>query len=194
MPDYSEVQFTRRVAAQFTPSCPYVVGPTYAERRTPRFEYKPSAVGYSGGGYPRLRSSERGPESGNGSNDVFVPIHRLAALAWCYSGEHPIEEDSADLREHDVHHQLGFPSANLPEYISVESHGDHAKITRDQLRGWAKDAKREREKRQSEDYVPDEQACTDCGAEVKAQVDGTEYCLDCATTAAEGRDVSIELL
>lgn len=194
MPDYSDVQFTRWVAATFTPACPYVVGDTYATRPTPRFEFKAGAVGYTGGGYPRLRSSERGPESGHGSNDVFVPIHRLAALVWCYSGDHPLAEDAAHLREMDVHHELGFPSANLPEYISVESHSSHASITRDQLRGWAKDAKRERERRQSEEFVPDEQACAECGEEANAQVAGTDYCLSCATTAAKGRDVTVELL
>lgn len=175
--------------------CPYVVGETYAERDTPTFEFKPSATGYTGGGYARVRSIEHGPEvSRPGKGDVFVSIHRLAAVVWCYPEEMPLAEVTADLREHDVHHQLGMPSANLPDELATREHGDHSKITRTQQLAWTKDAKRERQRRQREDYVPDEQACAECGSEVKARVAGDRYCLDCATLAADGTDQSIELI
>ena len=36
----------------------YVVGDTYARRDTPRFEFKAGSPSHTGGGYPRLRSSE----------------------------------------------------------------------------------------------------------------------------------------
>ena len=129
MPDYSEVQFTRWQAATFTPACPYVVGSTYATRPTPRFEFKPGATGYTGGGYPRLRTSERGSESGHGSNDVFVSVHRLAAVVWCYPVEQPLPELTDHLRERDVHHQLEMPAANLSDHIEVLDHGEHSSRT-----------------------------------------------------------------
>lgn len=201
MPDYSEVQFTRRQAAIHTPACPYTIGDgTYARKRTPTFEYKSSATGYTGGGYPRIRSRERrGHTPGDGTDDVFVAVHRLAAVVWCYDGDRPLSEITADLRERDVHHELEMPAANLPAHVEVVGHGEHSRRTntapdRQQQLAWAKDAKREQARRQREDYVPDEQACTDCGAEVRAAVAGEQYCLDCATTAASGTDHPIEML
>lgn len=167
--------------------CPYVVGDTYARRNVPRFEFKSGATGYTGGGYPRVRSCERGPESGHGSNDVFVSIHRLIAVARCYPDDWTVAEIQEDMIGKDVHHKLGMPSANVPAELEVRDHGDHSGITQAQRRAWAEDAKRERQQ------TFDEPTCSasGCDAEVKAAVGGERYCLECATEHAGGETVEI---
>lgn len=193
-------QLTRVEVGLATPDCPYVRGPTYARKPTPTYEFKAGATGYTGGGYPRVRSRERRPwTAGDGTDDVFVPIHRLAAVVWCYPSEQPLADVVAHLRERDVHHQLEMPAANLPDHIEVVGHGEHSRRTntapdRTRQRAWFEDHKREHQQRQRGEYVPDEKACEECGGEVKAAVAGEQYCLDCATTVAAGTDQTIEIL
>lgn len=200
MPDdpLADRTLTRWETAVLTGECPYTVGPTWAMEDTATFEFKSSATGYTGGGYARWRSIEYGPEvSRVGKGEVFVSVHRLAALVWCFDGDVHVGADADYLRDRDVHHMLEIPSANLPDHIEVLDHAEHSRQTqadRTRQRAWFEDAKREAEQRQRGEYVPDEQACAECGAEVEAAVLGTEYCLECATTVAKGRDVTVEIL
>ena len=171
----------------------YVRGPTYARRRTPRFEFKPSATGYTGGGYARIRSTERREHTpGDGAEDVFVSVHRLCAVAWKYPDSWSVGEILNDMDGKDVHHQLGMPSANLESELEVIEHGRHSGVTNTQIRAWAEDAKRAAE---SGGWEDDE--CPECGAEVDGDgaTVGTEsgLCIECATEKASGRDVAIEL-
>lgn len=170
----------------------YVRGPTYARSDTPTFEYKAGATGYSGGGYPRVRSSERRAHTpGDGTDDVFVPIHRLAAVVWCYDADRPIESVLADLSTKDVHHELGMPAANCPDAVEVVEHARHAEITQAQRRAWAEDAKREVE-REQQAALTATPTC-DCGADAEATVAGTDYCLECAMETARGTELTIEM-
>lgn len=175
----------------------YVVGETYARRSIPRFEFKPGATGYTGGGYPRVRSVERGPENGKPpgkSGDVFVSIHRLIAVVACYPAEKPLAEIQDEMVSQDVHHELGMPSANLPDYLSTRSHGDHSSITRAQQRAWAADAKR-KQSRQQELGVGEER-CPGCHevTETWATTDrlDDEFCLDCTMQRADGGAIEVK--
>lgn len=182
----------------------YVRGPTYARRPTPRFEFKPSSTGYTGGGYARIRSSEyRDHTAGEGADDVFVSVHRLAAVAWFDTlGPDDTPEDitaaeileSGELVGTDVHHTQpdgdgpGMPSANGEEWIELRDHGRHSEITQSQIRAWGEDAKRQALEYDEGD-VPDDR-CAECGepdpgimCHVKA-VDGA-VCLPCSKRYAD---------
>jgi hypothetical protein len=170
----------------------YVRGQTYARRQTPTFEFKAGATGYTGGGYPRVRSKERREHTpGDGTDDVFVPIHRLAAVAWCYDAEWSIAEILADLGERDVHHELGFPSATVESELRVVDHDRHASLTQAERRAYAKDQKRRVEREQQ--ALDTRPSCTECGDEATATVAGDEYCLDCAMQRAEQTGATIEM-
>jgi len=191
-PTYADVSLTRaQAAAVFPGCCPYVRGPTYTRQDCATFEFKSGSPDHSGGGYPRWRSMERGTHvHGDGTRTVFVAVHRLAAVAWCYAPEWTTAEVCADLHGRDVHHELGFPSTTLEDHLSVIDHDRHAGLSRTERLAYAKDRKRRVEREQERlDAGP---RCS-CGADAEATVDGEELCLDCATDAAAGRDVTIEL-
>lgn len=169
--------------------CPYVLGESYARRDTPRFEFKPGATGYTGGGYARVRSREKRDDTpGSGTDDVFVSIHRLMAVVHCYSEDLPLAEIQRRMIGTDVHHTLGMPSANIPDELDAREHGEHTEITNAQRRAWAEDAKRSRD-----DPTRDAETCTaqGCDREVKARVAGERYCLECATANANGEKIEI---
>jgi len=169
----------------------YVRCDTYARSQTPTFEFKAGATGYSGGGYPRVRSKEyREHTPGDGSDDVFVPIHRLAAVAWEYGSDWSVGEILADLATKDVHHTLGMPSATLESELEVVDHARHAEITQAQRRAWAEDKKREVEHEQ--ESLQTTPTC-DCGADAEATVAGSDYCLECAKQQAKATGATIEL-
>ena len=178
-------------------ACPYVVGPTYSRKDRPTFEYKSGSPDHTGGGYPRVRSIEDGPEvSRAGMGDVFVSIHRLAAVVWCYDTDEPLGDVCDDLRERDVHHQLEMPSANLPGHIEVLDHAEHSKRTgadRTRQRAWFEDAKRDAERR--EQGRGDAETCDAdrCDGEAAATFDGVaeSFCLECATARADGRAIQV---
>lgn len=122
----------------------YVVGPTYARRDTPRFEFKAGSPDHTGGGYPRLRSTERRPHTpGDGPEDVFVSVHRLLALAWLIpEGMTAAEALAGDvLAGRDVHHELGMPAANLEGELTLYEHSRHSEVTQAEMRAWAADAR-----------------------------------------------------
>ena len=190
MPDYASIDpWPRRVVSWFAPRSPYVVGDTYARRATPRFEFKPSSTNYTGGGYARVRSNERGPEGGPGrdAGDVFVSVHRLAAVAWHLDPE----QSPAYLLGRDIHHTTGMPSANGADLTEVRDHGEHSEITQAQRRAWAEDAKANAE-RQSR--LDDAELCDECDAAAHAALAGGRYCLEHATERGRQTGETVEIL
>jgi len=164
----------------------YVTGtPHPNQSATAGFEFKApdsSSSGGRGGGYPRWRSYEHRPDSSRrGKEDVYVSVHRLAAVAWCFPDDWTAADilDSEQLVGTDVHHALGMPSANVEGEIELRSHGDHAAITQFEKRAWAETAKQ-----QAIGSDDGSDGCPQCDASdptlVSAEgIDG-EVCLDCA--------------
>lgn len=166
----------------------HVRGPSYARTDAASFEFKPSATGYTGGGYARWRSRERRAHTpGAGTDDVFVSVHRLAAVVWCYDSDEPLADVLADLADKDVHHRLGFPSANGEAFIEVRDHGGHSSITQTQKRAFAESAKRDAEREATR------RACEACGATegTFARVDGATFCLECASDRPTSGQIEI---
>lgn len=189
----ASVNLTRFQASIAFYGSPYVAGTTYAVNRTATFEFKPGSTGYTGGGYARVRSVERGPESGHGCNDVFASIHRLMAVVHCYPEDTPLREIQNHMIGRDVHHELGMPSANVPNELTVMGHAEHSGLTNATRRAWAEDAKRKRDAAErGEELDPD--VCAKCGDEDTAarlpHVDGP-LCLECATENADGEAIEI---
>jgi len=172
----------------------YTTGDTYATRTHPRFCYKPSSPGYSGGGYAWIRSTERRPDTpGDGAGDVFVYVHRLAAVAWCLDGG-TLGEDVrlSDLDGKDVHHRLGMPAANGEGWIELVDHGRHAEITQADRRAWAADAK-DASKQSTIDDSGD--GCVRCDDELDTACISPDWdgraCPDCARTLSDGGTIEV---
>jgi hypothetical protein len=177
---------------------PYVAGEPHANQLGyAAFEFKQSDPDSTGGGYPRWRSYEFRPAtSGTEKEDVYVPVHRLCAVAWLFEDVRTAEDIllSGELVGADVHHELGMPSANLEDELSVRDHGRHSEITQRQRRAWAEDKKREVEEKQSRPV--DEDECDRCGAVEKtlATCDawpGEERCIDCARATHNGEEIRL---
>jgi hypothetical protein len=178
----------------------YVRGDTYARRDRPTFEFKPSATGYTGGGYARVRSRERREHTpGDGTDDVFVSIHRLAAVAWHLpDGTLGADVRLSDLDGFDVHHtqpdsdDRGMPSANGEAWTELVGHGRHSEITQRQRRAWGEDAKREASGQQ--ELVEQRcERCDDADAEASVVGDDRELCIPCASAVAEATGATVEL-
>lgn len=180
-------------------STDYVRGPTYARTARPTFEFKPSATGYTGGGYARVRSWERREHTpGDGTDDVFVSVHRLAAVAW-HLPDGTLGDDVrlADLDGQDVHHTQpdadtrGMPAANGPEWTRVESHADHSSITQAEMRAYGEDAKRAAR----DDSPGDDETCIRCGDAPELACRSEDWdgvaCHDCATTLSQGSPIEV---
>jgi hypothetical protein len=174
----------------------YTTGGTYARRRTPRFEFKPSSTNYTGGGYARIRSTEyREHTPGTGADDVFVAVHRLAAVAW-HLPDGTLGDDVhlSDMDGMDVHHtqpgrdERGMPSANGEAWTTLVSHGGHSEITQSEMRAWGEDAKREIE-RETVDR------CVRCNDEYEMGCTSEDWkgvaCHDCATTLSDGAPIEV---
>lgn len=165
----------------------YTHGPVPPQQSdTARFEFKApdcSASGGRGGGYPRWRSYEpRAETARRGKEDVYVPVHRLAAVAWLF----PDDWNAADILASgqligaDVHHELGMPSTTIEGELSLCSHGTHSEITQAEKRAFAADTQRRIERG---DPSP---RCPGCGIElddggVTATNLSDPWCLDCVT-------------
>lgn len=149
----------------------HVRGPTYARRERPRFEFKPGSPDHSGGGYPRIRSTERRPHTAaDGAEDVFVSVHRLCAVAWLFpDGMTAADILSGDgLRGYDVHHESGVPCENTEANLQLLTHDRHSEVTQAEMRAWAADARAAVERDGSEgDGSADtsDGVCAHCGAE-----------------------------
>jgi len=177
----------------------YERGPTYARKLTPTFEFKPSSTDHTGGGYARVRSCElRDHTPGDGTDDVFVAIHRLAAVAW-HLPDGTLGEDVrlSQLDGYDVHHcqpdtgERGMPSANGEDWTALEAHGRHSEITQSQVRAWGADAKRAVES----DDDPDPSRCVRCDTEPELPCRSADWdgvaCHDCATVLSDGAKIEV---
>lgn len=172
--------------------CPYTRGPAHPNRRdTATFEFKGHAPGYTGGGYPRWRSEEHREHTPvQGSESVYVPVHRLCAVAWLFPEDMTAAEilQSGELVGVDVHHTHGMPSVNTEDGLELVEHGRHGEITQARRRAWAEDTKREQ---QSLD-TPDR--CDACREEVAdpwtIEGVGGAWCLSCARERADGRTIA----
>lgn len=175
----------------------YTRGPTYARRHTPRFYFKNSSPGYTGGGYAMVRSKERRDHTpGDGLEDVYVAVHRLAAVAW-HLPDGTLGDDVrlADLDGVDVHHtqpdsdERGMPAANGEAWTELLDHGRHSEVTNAERRAWA-EADRER----AESAHAPSDRCSECGTAGDASwaVEGRDgaLCLSCATSVADGRTIT----
>jgi hypothetical protein len=176
----------------------HVIGEPHANQRDyAAFEFKQSDPDRTGGGYPRWRSYELRPATpGTEKEDVYVPVHRLCAVAWLFEDGRTAEDilRSGELVGADVHHELGMPSANLEAKLSVREHGRHAEITQRQRRAWAEDRKREIERREARPV--DSDACDRCGAveTTLATCDawpGEARCIDCAKATSDGQEIRL---
>jgi len=176
----------------------YVVGEPHPNTQGyATFEYKRPSPDHTGGGYARWRSIESRPETPRqGSEDVFVPIHRLAAVAW-HLPDGVLGEDVnlSQLDGMDVHHVTpdggaGMPSANGEDWTEVLGHGDHSAVTQSQRRAWAEDEKRKRER---QERFGDTDRCAEprCEEEVAARVGGEDYCLTHATENSDGETIEV---
>jgi hypothetical protein len=179
----------------------YVVGRPHPNTNPrPTFEFKAPSPDHTGGGYPRVRSTEYRPEtSRQGKEDVFASIHRLAAVAW-HLPDGTLGDDVhlSALDGMDVHHVTpnggaGMPSANGDDWTELIGHGDHSSVTQAERRAWAEDAKRERDRQQRFGG----RECVECGDDADdgvsvASVDGP-LCLGCATRLGKERGETVEL-
>lgn len=176
-------------------------------RRLPRVRTKPTTQlddrrVDTGGGYERVRSKEVRPHTArDGSEDVYVSVHRLCAVAWCYDAATPIEDVLADLAGRDVHHTTGVEWANFGESpnfaeagLEVVGHGRHSEMTATQseMRAWAADAREVVETEQVTASSSPSSSCVRCGGEdACARVEGVEgvLCLECATAAGSSIEI-----
>lgn len=186
------VRLTERQARIITPGHPYVVGEVHPNTLPyATFEFKRPSPDHTGGGYPRHRSVEYRPHTARrGKEDVFVPVHRLTAVAWCYGSEWSVGEILRDMDGKDVHHELGMPSATVRDELEVIDHGAHSEVTQAERRAWAEDEKRARDGQVRLDDA-DRCAGAGCDAEVAARVGGEAYCLEHATQNADGETIEV---
>jgi hypothetical protein len=179
----------------------YVVGQPHPNTNPrPTFEFKAPSPDHTGGGYPRVRSTEYRPEtSRQGKEDVFVPVHRLAAVAW-HLPDGTLGDDVrlSQLDGMDVHHVTpdggaGMPAANGEDWTELIGHGDHSAVTQAERRAWAADEQRARDGQVRVDAEP----CVECGGDPDEgvsvpSVDGP-LCLGCAMELGKERGETVEL-
>lgn len=180
------------------PASPYVAGEQHPNQRNhAAFEFKQADPDRTGGGYPRWRSYELRPETpGREKEDVYVSVHRLCAIAWLFEDGRTAADilRSDDFLGSDVHHELGMPSANIEESLSLREHGEHAEITQAQQRAWAEDRRREVEK--VEEQPLGTSSCDLCGTEVDTLAEceawpGEKRCPECARETANGEVIHL---
>ena len=98
-----------------------------------------------------------------------------------------------DFAEKDVHHRNGIKWDNRPGNIEPVEHARHASITQEQVRAWAEDEKRERQRHEA--GVVDGDVCDGCGeqAEPLATSPGFagERCLECARQECDGEPIEV---
>lgn len=160
----------------------------------------------TGGGYERWRSTEYRPSSSVGrKEDVYVPVHRLSAVAWCYPEDMEVGEILQHLDGRDVHHTVGVEWANFGESpnfdepgLQVCDHGRHSEVTQAQMRAWAEDAKESAREGAGQMVAGGGTAgerCAECGDSegVLATTENLEdnYCLGCVRERADGDTIEV---
>lgn len=185
----------------------HAIGSSTYHKPRAYFETKPPNPPVKGSGrsqgYERWRSWELRPDKfGERKGEVYVYVHRLAAVAWKFDEYGYGDEcDMAGLLEEldgtDIHHEApeapgkpGVPWDNREESLHARSHGRHSEITQAQQRAWAETAK---ERAFGE---PEPDRCPECHEPIEmecsiAAVD-SPVCLDCAISLSD--DERIEVL
>jgi hypothetical protein len=148
----------------------------------------------TGGGYERWRSYEWRPETSRRSKeDVYVPVHRLAAVVWCYPDDMSVTDILADLHGRDVHHKSGVGWDNREDTLTVLGHGEHSSVTNAERRAWARDAKATVD--DPEAVGKEDRHCAACGASDGAlatteSLDAV-FCLDHVMDRADGETIEV---
>lgn len=179
---------------------PYVRGPATYRDPHATVETKPSSIDRygsrdSGGGYVRIRSWEHDPTSARrGKEDVYAYVHRLCAVAWCYSESWSVARILADLDGMDIHHQSGVPWDNRADNLEVIDHAEHAGLSDAERRAYARDRKRDVQARESASLTgPD--VCGACGSETDVAAESADWegvrCLSCAKSESEGATIRL---
>lgn len=178
----------------------YVVDDARPQRQDyASFETKPAAwTGTrwdTGAGYERWRSWEYRPETPRrGKEDVYVSVHRLAAVAWLLPRHVPLSA----LAGVDVHHNApevdgdrGVPWDNREDAIELLGHGRHSEITQAELRAYGEDARRAVE----DEPATDDDRCAECGAVADTLATSDDWdgsaCLDCALELSDGAAIEV---
>jgi len=192
-----------------TQSSSLVLGPASPQQSlTASFEYKAasqSTRGGRGGGYPRWRSWEwREHTARQSKEDVYVPVHRLCAVAWLFPDEWTGADilDSGELVGADVHHDSGMPSVNVEDGgpndvpgLLLADHGTHSEITQAEMRAYGETARREAEAFHETGVSGSPDCCDNCGTETDVFAESPEwsgqYCLSCAKEESDGSTIEI---
>ena len=183
---------------------PYSLGSVHPNTKAyATFETKPS-VRYAdgsrdtGGGYERVRSYEQvfTDYGTRRKQDVYVAVHRLCAVAWCYPESWSVKEILADLDGKDVHHVSGVEWDNREDNLEVMTHAEHSSVTQTERRAFAADKKRdvaEQEQQALTEHVPGECPAGGVETEVLATSDAFtgERCLQCAKRESDGEAIHV---
>jgi len=187
----------------------HVLGPASAQRSdTATFEFKApdsSDSGGRGGGYPRWRSWEARPHTSRQSKeDVYVPVHRLCAVAWLFPGDWTAADilDSGELVGADVHHDAGMPAVTVESGgpndvpgLLLADHGTHSEITQAEMRAYGADAKRDAEASRETGVSGSPDRCDNCDTETDVFAESPDwrgrYCLACAKRESDGATIEI---
>lgn len=163
----------------------YTTGPSTYQKPRAAFEFKApdQGSGGRGGGYPRWRSYEWRPHTPRQTKeDVYVPVHRLAAVAWLFPDDWTAADvlDSEHLVGADVHHELGHPAATIEDELTLCEHGTHSAITQAEKRAFAADRQRTIEDGPAPERCPRCDDVLEDGGVTATNLSGS-WCLDCVT-------------
>jgi len=175
---------------------------------TARFEFKEadqSSRGGRGGGYARWRSWEwREHTARQSKEDVYVPVHRLCAVAWCFPDDWTAADilDSGELVGADVHHDSGLPSVHVEDGgpndipgLLLADHGTHSAITQAEMRAHGETARRDAEAVEQTGLTGPADCCDNCGDETDVFAESSDwrgrYCLSCAKQESDGATIDI---
>lgn len=183
---------------------PYSLGAVHGNTKSyATFETKPSGRNHdgsrdTGGGYERVRSYESVPThyGQRRKKEVYVAVHRLCAVAWCYPDSWTVAEILADMDGTDVHHRDGVEWNNSEGNLELLDHAEHSSLTQAELRAVTADRKADVEAAEEQpisDHVPD--VCPSCGSETEVLATSPGFqgrrCLDCAKSECGGETIEV---